>query len=459
MNGPHVSTAAGTRPSSSRRKPGSSSERGACAQRAVEAVRPRVVRALERLAPARALGDGEAAMAADVHERTQHVVARACHDDRRAARVTGEVHARLRELPDVPGVLPRVAEDPLLLAAQDLGIRVPAVRERAAARRECTRARDGPLPAARAARAPRPAGARARSRPGAAARPRVRRLPHRPARRRRRAAASEAAARPRPPDRRASAGGRQRRLGVPWLGWTGGDVPLLPTGRENLCDAGALHRLRPRRRLRRVRRRRRALLLPDPGRLSATSRRRRSSAPGSSATARSASPATPSGSASTASARPRTSSRRLRATRAGALFAFVRARRRGRARVRARARLRLGRRVRRAPAARSSTRRSSSRRSARSSPRRSRALAKGGTVVCAGIHMSDIPSFPYELLWERARRPLRREPHAARRRRVPRARAAGAGAHGDRDVPARGCERGARPAAARRGSRRGRPAA
>ena len=28
-----------------------------------------------------------------------------------------------------------------------------------------------------------------------------------------------------------------------------------------------------------------------------------------------------------------------------------------------------------------------------------RALRKGGSVVCAGIHMSDIPSFPYELLW------------------------------------------------------------
>ena len=28
-----------------------------------------------------------------------------------------------------------------------------------------------------------------------------------------------------------------------------------------------------------------------------------------------------------------------------------------------------------------------------------RALAKGGTVVCAGIHMSDIPSFPYEAIW------------------------------------------------------------
>lgn len=28
-----------------------------------------------------------------------------------------------------------------------------------------------------------------------------------------------------------------------------------------------------------------------------------------------------------------------------------------------------------------------------------RALAKGGVVVCAGIHMSDIPSFSYDLLW------------------------------------------------------------
>ena len=32
-------------------------------------------------------------------------------------------------------------------------------------------------------------------------------------------------------------------------------------------------------------------------------------------------------------------------------------------------------------------------------PEALRALAPGGTVVCAGIHMSDIPSFPYELLW------------------------------------------------------------
>jgi propanol-preferring alcohol dehydrogenase len=29
-----------------------------------------------------------------------------------------------------------------------------------------------------------------------------------------------------------------------------------------------------------------------------------------------------------------------------------------------------------------------------------KAVRKGGRVVCAGIHMSDIPSYPYRLLWE-----------------------------------------------------------
>jgi propanol-preferring alcohol dehydrogenase len=28
-----------------------------------------------------------------------------------------------------------------------------------------------------------------------------------------------------------------------------------------------------------------------------------------------------------------------------------------------------------------------------------KSITRGGTVVCAGIHMSDIPSFPYEILW------------------------------------------------------------
>ncbi len=33
-------------------------------------------------------------------------------------------------------------------------------------------------------------------------------------------------------------------------------------------------------------------------------------------------------------------------------------------------------------------------------PQALRHVAKGGVVVCGGIHMSDIPSFPYEILWE-----------------------------------------------------------
>ena len=33
-------------------------------------------------------------------------------------------------------------------------------------------------------------------------------------------------------------------------------------------------------------------------------------------------------------------------------------------------------------------------------PQALKAVRKGGRVVCAGIHMSDIPSFPYTLLWE-----------------------------------------------------------
>ena len=32
-----------------------------------------------------------------------------------------------------------------------------------------------------------------------------------------------------------------------------------------------------------------------------------------------------------------------------------------------------------------------------------RAIRPGGTVVCAGIHMSDIPSFPYDILWREKR--------------------------------------------------------
>jgi alcohol dehydrogenase, propanol-preferring len=32
-------------------------------------------------------------------------------------------------------------------------------------------------------------------------------------------------------------------------------------------------------------------------------------------------------------------------------------------------------------------------------PKALRDIAKGGIVVCGGIHMSDIPRFPYDILW------------------------------------------------------------
>ena len=76
-----------------------------------------------------------------------------------------------------------------------------------------------------------------------------------------------------------------------------------------------------------------------------------------------------------------------------------------------------------------------------------RAVAPGGTVVCAGIHMSEIPAFPYEILW--GERTLRSVANLTRADAdgVPRARAARAGAHPRDDVRAR-----------RRRARAGRPA-
>jgi hypothetical protein len=50
-----------------------------------------------------------------------------------------------------------------------------------------------------------------------------------------------------------------------------------------------------------------------------------------------------------------------------------------------------------------------------------KAVRKGGRVVCAGIHMSDIPSFPVPNSLGRAAAALGRQPHPAGWDRVPRA--------------------------------------
>src|SRR5438552_3696989 len=103
-------------------------------------------------------------------------------------------------------------------------------------------------------------------------------------------------------------------------------------------------------------------------------------------------------SACTASVRPRTSSRRLRDTRDGEY---------SRSRARAIAKVRSSR-ARSAPTGledhptvrlQSSTRRSSLRRSASSFPLRCAPCARAALSYAPGFTMSDIPAFPYELLW------------------------------------------------------------
>ena len=56
-----------------------------------------------------------------------------------------------------------------------------------------------------------------------------------------------------------------------------------------------------------------------------------------------------------------------------------------------------------------------------------RAVERGGTVVCAGIHMSPIPSFPYDILWGERVAAIRCQSDTARRRGVSVARAESSG--------------------------------
>ena len=109
---------------------------------AVEPVRPRVVRALERLAPARALAHERAAVAADVEERTQRVLLVAHEDDRNVPDGRGRERAGLGHVALVPDVLPRAPEDALALELEHGRIRVPAPGQRleldGAHRREAT---------------------------------------------------------------------------------------------------------------------------------------------------------------------------------------------------------------------------------------------------------------------------------------------------------------------------------
>ena len=82
-NGPQVSTETGASERPGRVEPRLALGSRRPSKRAVEVVRPRVVRALQRFAAAGALDDEVAAMPADVHEASQHAV-RAANDSDRA---------------------------------------------------------------------------------------------------------------------------------------------------------------------------------------------------------------------------------------------------------------------------------------------------------------------------------------------------------------------------------------
>ena len=80
------------------------------------------------------------------------------------------------------------------------------------------------------------------------------------------------------------------------------------------------------------------------------------------------------------------------------------------------------------------------------------AVAKGGIVVCAGIHMSDIPSFSYDLLW--GERTVRSVANLTRRDGTEFLALAhqDSGARPGRHVAARRGEHGTRTAARRQGA-------
>ena len=99
-------------------------------QPAVEAVRPRVVGTLERLPLARAAGDDVSAVPADVEERPQLAVTRACNNYRDLAGSRCEEASGFPDLSQVTRVLPGAGENPLALAAQHVGVGIPGPGQR-----------------------------------------------------------------------------------------------------------------------------------------------------------------------------------------------------------------------------------------------------------------------------------------------------------------------------------------
>src|SRR4029450_7723401 len=99
------------------------------AERAVEPIRPRVVRALNRLPAALSLDEERSAVAADVEERAWPLLVP--DDEHRHLAGPGcKPVADVVDAPRMADVLPRPPEDAPLLAAEDIGVGIPAPRDR-----------------------------------------------------------------------------------------------------------------------------------------------------------------------------------------------------------------------------------------------------------------------------------------------------------------------------------------
>ena len=263
---------------------------------------------------------------------------------------------------------------------------------------------------------------RARPRRACSSGPRLRGVPHRPAHRRRRAAARRGCRSS--PATRSSATVRRRRhapapRGRPVAGLDVRRVPLLPQRAARTSASARRSPAGPRRRLRRA--------TPSP----------------TSATASDCPTPSPTSQAAPLLCAGLIGHRALRMTGDAAAARALRLRRRGAHRLPGRAlpgpaRLRLHARRRRAaqafarelgasgpatreaPRPRSSTRRSSSLPAGELVPAALRAVAKGGVVVCARHPHERHPVVPLRDPVGRAGAALGRQPHARRRRRVPR---------------------------------------
>ena len=144
-NGPQASSLSGASESPAESKPGSRSPRGAVRRLAVQPVRPGVVRTLERRgAPLPTTTSAPRWRQTFRNARSSPSRSRVTTAGTRPL-VDADVARRLGDAARVPDVVPRRPEDPLLLGAEDILVRVPGPRVRVTHFGPQTRGRLAPM--------------------------------------------------------------------------------------------------------------------------------------------------------------------------------------------------------------------------------------------------------------------------------------------------------------------------